>query len=148
MNSKRTAQVFFDSSVLFSAIYSQTGGSHKLLELVRKGDLEGFTSQTVIDELKDNLYKFSPKTKVEINSFIKESKLIVRERIAQDEIKPHLKTVEKKDAHVLAGAISTGCKYLVTLDKKHLNNPEVIQRVGQFVILAPKELLRKLGRNG
>ncbi len=118
-----------------------------MLVLARGKKLDGFTSQSVIDEIKNNLDTFSPGQKTKINEFIRQSRLIVRERIAQDEIRPYLKIVEKKDAHVLAGAISTDCTYLVTLDKKHLDNSVVKGKVARLNILAPKELLGKLVEN-
>lgn len=61
-----------------------------------------------------------------------------------DEIKSWVEKIEPKDAHVVAGAILTGCDYLVTLDKKHLNNPTIQQHVNEVEIIAPKELLYKL----
>lgn len=33
------------------------------------------------------------------------------------------------------------CDYLVTLDKKHLNNPSVKKKVSKIEIVSPKELL-------
>jgi len=51
-------KVFFDSSVIFSAIYSSKGGSRKLTDLVKRSNITGITTQTVIEELEDNIGKF------------------------------------------------------------------------------------------
>ena len=54
-------RVFFDSSVLFCAFCSKTGGSAKLFGLVKKGLIVGFTSQTAIEETEKNLEDFNEK---------------------------------------------------------------------------------------
>ena len=43
----------------------------------------------------------------------------------EEDIKPYLKSVEQKDAHVLFAAIFAKCHFLTTLDKKHLDNEKI-----------------------
>ena len=78
------------------------------------------TSKTVIDELEDNIQKFDHR--INIDLLINEYGILIREKISNDEIKPYTSIIEEKDCHVVAGAILTGSQYLVTLDKKHLDN--------------------------
>ncbi len=132
-------KVFFDASVLFSAIYSSTGASAKLAELTKKKAIVGFTSQTVIEELKQNVKKL-PGNKRKIDHFIIQNNFIVREKILDSETKS-FDFVERKDAHVVAGASLTKSNYLVTLDKKHLNNPKLKRKIKKFKIISPKEML-------
>lgn len=134
-------KVFFDTSVLFSAIYSQTGGSYQVCQLVKNEKLKGFTTQTVIKELQDNISKFSPKTKITPEKFILENKFVVRSEITEREIRPYIKIVVDKDAHVLAGTTLCKCDYLLTLDKKHLNNENVKEKFTEAIITSPKEFL-------
>ena len=134
-------KVFFDTSVIFSAIYSPSGGSSKLSELTRKGLIIGITTQTVIEELEDNLYKLNETNPGIIHDFLKANNFLVRKSISLSEIEPYQSFVEKKDAHVVAGAILTNCDYLATLDKKHLNNTKIKKKISQVKILSPKELL-------
>lgn len=136
-------KVFFDASVIFSAIYSSKGGSRKLADLVRLNDITGITTQTVIEELENNISKFK-EAEIKPNQFIKDNNFIVREKIKESEAKPFLEIVDVKDAHILAGAILTGCDYLVTLDKKHLNYPSVKAKISKIKIVSPKELLNAL----
>ena len=136
-------RVFFDASVLFSALYSSRGGSFALVQLVLKGKIVGITSQTVIDELYENMHKIRKASKQEIDTFIQTNKLIVRESVGHKEIEQYIDQVEEKDAHVVAGAILTRCNFLVTLDKKHLNNSKIKKLFDkQIHIVSPKELLR------
>lgn len=103
----------------------------------------GVTSQSVVEELYDNMYKIKKASKQEVDIFIQIHKLVVRERIAHKEIEPYINLVEEKDAHVLAGALLTRCDFLVTLDKKHLDNGETKTHFNKHIhIVSPKELLR------
>lgn len=133
-------KIYLDASVIFSAIYSKTGGSRRLLELVKQKKFIGITSQSVINELKDNLHKLKMGIS-QIDNFIGQYNLFVREEIKEEEITPYKNITDVKDAHVVAGAIITTCQYLVTLDKKHLDNPKVQKKLKNLQILSPKKLL-------
>lgn len=134
-------KVFFDTSVLFSAIYSSTGGSYQICQLVRQGKIKGLTSQTVVKELLANTSKFSKKTEILPEEFIVVHKLIVRNEISEQEIKLYRTIISAKDAHILAGATLCCCDYLLTLDKKHLDNEGVKDKFTFVIITSPKEFL-------
>lgn len=141
---KRRIQVFFDASVIFSAIYSTKGGSAKVAALVKAGKIIGITTQTVIEEVTENVYKMKNIRKDSIEKFIVQNNFYVREAITIEEIKPYAKIVEQKDAHVLAGAYLTRSDYLVTLDKKHLDNISVQSKLSSLRITSPKNFLQQL----
>lgn len=134
-------KVFFDASVLFSALYSQTGASYKLVQLTERGYIYGVVTETIVEELEQNLRKLKKIDTADITHFIVMNRFIVREKVSREEIKPFVAKVHEKDAHVLAAAVHTGCEYLVTLDKKHLNNEEVRTRVKELHIVSPAEAL-------
>lgn len=134
-------RVFFDASVLFSALYSTTGGSRQLAVLVKAGRIIGVTTQTVIEEVEANIAKFKKISIKTLHQFITDYRFLVGEKVAEFEIKPFLDKVHIKDAHVIAGAVLSGCDFLVTLDKKHLNNPSVKRKIKQIKIVSPKKLL-------
>ncbi|PIQ71380.1 hypothetical protein COZ40_01510 [Candidatus Roizmanbacteria bacterium CG_4_10_14_3_um_filter_39_13] len=138
------ASVFFDASVLFSALYSITGGSFALVKLVKKGSIRGVTSQTVIEELEDNRTKFENLSEKDIDSLVINNNIIVYDSISFDELQPWVGKVEEKDIHVIVGALTTQCVYLVTLDKKHLHNAKTQALCPKIQILSPKELLLQL----
>lgn len=132
-------KVFFDSSVLFSAIYSPIGGSNQVCQLVKENKIKGFISQTIAAELQANIPKFSKETKTLPEKFIAEYKFIVRSEISEREIKPYQAIVVAKDAHILAGATLCSCDYILTLDKKHINNEGVKDKFTEVIITSPKE---------
>ncbi len=137
------SKIFFDASVIIAAILSPTGGSAKLLSFAKNKGLVAITSQTVIDEVIDHTEKIH-KTSKEIFSYVKESRILVRERVTHGEIEKLSGVVDPTDAHLVVGARGSVCQYLVTLDKKHLLRKDVQKMVAPLRIVNPKELLRKL----
>ncbi len=136
-------RVFFDSSVIISAIISATGGSRKLIELTKEGKLTGIISQGILEEVLSKKNKINS-TEKEIINFVKNNDLLVREKITESEaIKYEDFLTDPKDTHVIAGAKLTKCKYLVTLDKKHLLQPNVRKKFKPLQIVSPKEFLEK-----
>ena len=137
------SKIFFDASILIAAILSPTGGSAKLLKLAKNRAIVAITSQTVIDEVINHTEKIH-KTPEEILLFVKESGLLVRERVTQTEIEKVSGIVDSTDAHLLVGARGAACQYLLTLDKKHLLRSDIRKNVAPLRIVNPKELLKKL----
>ncbi len=136
-------KIFFDASVIFSALYSQKGGSFRLVSLAKDKKLIAITSQTVIQELKDNLNKLKMNAD-RLDNFIVQNNFFVREEISEKEIGRFVGLIEVKDVHVVVGAISTDCSCLVTLDKKHLDNLNAKKTIKHLKILSPKRLLKLL----
>ena len=138
-------RVFFDASVIIAALLSPAGGSSLLFQYIKAGKIIGLTSQTAIAE---TLGKDKPKkvkrSKEEIEQFIAQSGLIIRESITAAEITPYEGLVDAEDAHLIAGANLTKCPYLVTLDKKHLLKEEIQKRFLPLKIVSPKELLEEI----
>lgn len=137
-------KIFFDASVLFVALYSQTGGSHALCMLVKKKLIVGITSQTVINEILDNAGKLPQNIPDRVEFFVADCGFVIRNEITDQEIAPFLNRVDAKDAHVVAGAILTQCDYLVTLDQKHLNNEQIKEKITGCTIISPRTLLEVL----
>ncbi len=112
-------RVYFDASVIIAALLSQTGGSSELLRLVNKNVIKGITSKTVVEEiLEEDKPSKLRKSKEELEQFIAKSGLLVRENIKLQDLKPYQNLIDVEDAHLVAGANLTKCRYLVTLDKK------------------------------
>ncbi|HCS79197.1 TPA: putative toxin-antitoxin system toxin component, PIN family [Patescibacteria group bacterium] len=138
-------RVFFDASVIITALLSPHGGSSFLIEHVKQGRIIGVTSQTVIDEITDpDKSQKLQKSKAEIEIFIANSKLLVRARLSQADIESYKDKIDVEDAHLIAGASFTKCNYLVSLDKKHVVREDVKKQFLPLVIVSPKELLEKL----
>jgi predicted nucleic acid-binding protein len=134
-------RVFFDSSVVFCAILSKTGGSAKVLGYLRSGQVQGFTTQTVLEETGRNLKKYS-RRRIDFGEQIAKSALVVFEKISSQDINPYVGLIHEKDAHIICGAKLTRCDFILTLDKKHIQNETVKRNFPEFNILSPKELIK------
>ncbi len=140
-------RVYFDASIIIAALLSPIGGSSQLFKYIKGGVITGITSQTVIEEVvEEGKPEKLEKTKEEIEEFIRQSRLVVREHIAVEETAPYQGMVDAEDAHLVAGANLTKCVYLVTLDKKHLLKTDIQEKFLPLRIVSPKELLEKIVR--
>lgn len=138
-------RVYFDASVIIAALLSQTGGSSELLRLVNKNVIKGITSKTVVEEiLEEDKPSKLRKSKEELEQFIAKSGLLVRENIKLQDLKPYQNLIDVEDAHLVAGANLTKCRYLVTLDKKHLLREDIQKKFLPLKILSPKQLLEEI----
>lgn len=138
-------RVYFDASIIITAIISSTGGSAQLFKLIKLGLIKGITSHTVVQEvLEEDKPKKIKKSRQEIEEFIAQSKLIVRKMVTVNEITPYRDLVDVKDAHIIAGANLTKCEYLVTLDKKHLLRSYIKEKFLPLLIVSPKKLLEEI----
>lgn len=133
--------VFVDSSVLFTAVNSPTGGSAKLFTI---NSLELITSKVVLTEVERNIRKklasyhldrfFMLVGKMTVLSQIPDEKLIAKAK----------KVIVAKDAVILAEAKKAKSHYVVTLDRKHFLTPNVAEFLRPQKAVTPKELLQKL----
>lgn len=136
-------KVYFDASVIVAAIISLNGGSAKLIQFVKLGEILGITSQTVVEEVEKHSTRIG-KTVAEIRLFIKDSQILVRKKVTKAEAKPYRDLVAEDDLHVITGAKLTKSDYLITLDKKHLLKDEVRKLVKPLKIVNPKDYLQRL----
>lgn len=132
-------KIFLDASVIIAGMLSPNGGSAKVIELSKVGLFVGITSQTVIEEIEEHVLKIK-KDKREIQKFIVNSNILVREKILLSEIE-NIKKIDADDAHLIVGAKLTECDFLVTLDKKHLLRSDIRKYFKPLKIVTPGELL-------
>ena len=114
-------KVLFNASVVLAGLRSKNGASGELLRLTQIGQIDGFISQMIFEEI----IRHSEKLGLDPTSAKKQVLDIFGKNITKS---PQEKTVEKYyslvsdpgDAHVLASYEEEHCDILITLDKKHL----------------------------
>lgn len=132
---------FADSSVLFSAVNSPTGGSSKLFTLNK---IQLVASPLVLAEVERNVREklaghhlerfFMLVTKLKIVNQVPSDKLIA---LAQ-------KVIVEKDAVILSEAKQAKTDFLVTLDKKHFMTETAKKFIGKQKVLTPKMLIEEI----
>ena len=136
-------RVFLDASVIIAGLYSPSGGSAVILNLIEKGIITGVTSQVILGETKRNIVDKLLKITEKYEQFAKQSKIVVVPIPAKETVAKWHNIIDPKDAHVLAATIASKADYLVTLDRKHFMLEQVKKAV-VFKIVTPKELIEIL----
>ena len=139
-------KVLIQSSVLFSAALSLKGGSRQVLNLAKQGKIYAFTSQDIIDEVKEHLKQDYPKHANQLDEFIKNYNLEIYPPLTEKEVLPFKigYVQDKDDVHVVAVAAKLDVDYLISLDKKHfLQNTKLAHKLG-IRIVSPGEFLQEM----
>lgn len=131
---RSTLKAFLDSSVLFSATSSPTGGSAKIFT----ENLKLIVSTYVLTEVERNVR--SKLANYHLNRFfLLVDRLIILNRIPnQRQIEEAKKVIAEKDATILASAKLAKSQILLTLDQKHFLTPKVEEFMKPTKILTPK----------
>jgi predicted nucleic acid-binding protein len=134
-------KLFLDSTVIFSAIYSPTGGAGEIVRLGDQGKVKLCVSYYVLLETKRNLQKKAPERlpqfKQAVDTWAETSIFAVN----RQEVLKAAAYTELKDAPVVAAAIKAKVDALVTLDKPHLLKPPQVAQKSGLNILTPGEAL-------
>lgn len=130
--------VFVDSSVLFAAVLSPTGGSAKLFTLDK---IKPQTSKVVLAEVERNVRAKGENYHID-RFFMLADKLELLDQVPNNLlIASAKKAIVEKDAVILAEAKQIKAKILVTLDKKHFLSAGAKKFLAPGKILTPKELI-------
>jgi len=118
-------RVFLDTSVLFAAVYSQTGGARLILKLGEAGVVSLWVGPWVLKEAEAVLDRKSPKSKRLFALLLDRSGVQVgKESDAATAQQAHAIVDYAPDAQVVAEALTSEADYLVSLDRQHLvRNP-------------------------
>ncbi len=130
--------VFVDSSVLFAAVCSVSGGSAKLFTLEK---LELVVSKVVLAEVERNI-----RTKLSAFHLERFFMLVAKTKILNQEpddeaILVAKKVIVEKDAVILAESKKAKVDYLVTLDRKHFMTAAVSNFLVPQKVVTPKDLI-------
>ncbi|OGG31349.1 putative toxin-antitoxin system toxin component, PIN family, partial [Candidatus Gottesmanbacteria bacterium RIFCSPLOWO2_01_FULL_46_9] len=113
-------RVFFNASVILSGLHSPSGGSGKLLALVKQKQISGIISEIILDEVLRHADKIGLK-KTTVEKRILSLFTPVYPAPKHEFVQKYMYIVlDQGDAHVLASSHKTNADFLVTLDKKHL----------------------------
>ena len=134
-------KVFVDSDVIISSLISEKGAAYFLLykqkvnfviSNISKIELEG-----VVDRLKLNQNK--------LKDLIKRKFKVVKLTKDIPSTKKNFEdyTSDSDDAHIIAGAIKTKAKFLLTYNLRHFNKQRISKDLG-ITVLTPAQYLQHL----
>lgn len=133
--------VFLDSSVLFTATNSPTGGSAKLFTIKK---IRLVVSTLVLTETERNVRKKLQSYHLERFFALVGKTQILDQKPDINLTRSAKKVIAAKDAVILAEAKQAGVNFLVTLDKKDFLNEKVAKYLKPTIALTPKMLFVQL----
>jgi len=136
-------RIFLDSSVLFSAIYSNHGHARDLILLAEQKKILLVISKYVMAEVKKNLKNKAGELIGLLDLFIEAASIKVIADPPKKLIREVGLFVHSKDAPVVAAAISQKVDYLVSFDRKDLVENGLVKKHSKVRIVFPKEVVRK-----
>jgi putative PIN family toxin of toxin-antitoxin system len=136
-------RVFFDTNVLFSALYSSRGKAAELVRSALAGEIDIVISQEVISELSRNLARKGPHLLGAMRELVLASAIEIVPDPPDKEITRWRDAGLGTDAPIVAAALMAEVDYLCTGDQRLLDRASLIERAGLRVV-TPGELLEAL----
>jgi predicted nucleic acid-binding protein len=126
---KPELRIFLDTSALFAAVVSTTGGSREILRLGEAGLLRVTLGPMVLSELDSVLNRKSPRSRAYIALLLDRSGVWTGPEASLNDLERAKGIVRyRPDAQIIAEALAAQSDYLVTYDREHmLENPLVNQ---------------------
>ena len=139
----RSPRVFLDTSVLFAAVLSPTGGARKLFLLAETGVLKLVVGPTVLQECDEVIRRKAPGSSTRLAQLLAEAQTETSARPSKRQIKTaHSYVRYAPDAYVLAEAIHAKPDWFVTHDKEHFLKSRSTIKL-PFEIGTPGDLLQR-----
>lgn len=136
-------KVFLDSSILVAASASKTGASALILGWCRQGKIAGFVSKDAVNEASKNVsLKLDSAAQQRLTQFLQKAALKLAPNPPLSLVIKCEKLIFPKDAPILAAALNVGVDYLVTLDKKHFLQEDVLKFAQPAKILLPGDFVK------
>lgn len=129
---------FLDSSVLFTAVNSPSGGSAKLFTFK---NLKLISSSVVLTETERNVRKKLQSYHLERFFLLVDLLTIKKQKPDDKSISKAREIIAEKDAVILAEAKKAKCNFLVSLDKKHFLTAAASDFIKPQKIITPKMLI-------
>jgi predicted nucleic acid-binding protein len=144
-------QVFLDTSVLFAAVWSESGGSRLILKLGEAAAVSLWVGPWVLREVDAVVRRKSEGSRPHLVLLLDRAQVQVGPEAGTEASKQALSVVNYlPDAQILAEALEIGVDYFVSLDRKHLvgnpqagNLPFAVGTPGDFITWYRQQLVEK-----
>ncbi|MBN1269721.1 MAG: PIN domain-containing protein [Kiritimatiellae bacterium] len=136
------ARAFVDTSALFAAVLSPTGGARMVLKLGEADAVKLLASRQVLSEADGALRRKALDALPDLGLLLERAGLeIVSSAPHRDAVKLLPAVGHPGDAQIAADARAANADYLVTLDKAHLLGNRRLARAVPYVIGSPGDFL-------
>lgn len=136
-------KIFFDSSVIISAIISTEGASRKILTMCEAAILDGIISGKVVEEVNRVAKIKFPGIQMNLDEILKKAKLKIINKIPPEILSKAKSWIsDSDDAPILAAAKSAEVDVLLTLDIRHFIRDLNVTKKSGLKIMTPGEFLQ------
>ena len=140
----KNRKVFLDTSVVFAAVLSHTGGARKLFQLGEAGFLKLFIGPNVLRECDEVVRRKAPASLPTLAQLLEIGRVEITHAPTRNMVEIARSLVEyEPDANVLAEAISAEPDWFVTHDKEHFLKELKVPDLA-FLIVTPGDLIQSL----
>ncbi len=141
---RRILDIYLDSSVIFAAVLSPSGGSRKLFQLSAARVIRIVLGPHVLKEAEEVVRRKMPASLPELARLLSVSRVDVDETAGMEHLEDARQLVSyQPDARVLAEAMSLELDWFVTHDKEHFLRENLKKRI-PFEIGTPGDLLQSI----
>jgi predicted nucleic acid-binding protein len=117
---RRSYKIFLDTSVIFAAVLSETGGARKLFRLGEAGVIKLIVGSNVLRECEEVVRRKVPASLPTLAYLLELGMVEITARSPEDFIEQAKTTVAyEPDAYVLAEAMAAEPDWFITHDKAH-----------------------------
>jgi predicted nucleic acid-binding protein len=140
----KSPRVFLDTSVLFAAVLSPTGGARKLFHLAEAGVLRLMAGPTVLREADEVVRRKAMASLPVLAQLLDAGRVETSPAPTEIQVEDARQRVQyAPDATVLAEAIRAEPDWLVTHDKEHFLNEKLELKLA-FAIGTPGDLIQSI----
>jgi predicted nucleic acid-binding protein len=140
----KSLRVFLDTSVLFAAVLSTTGGARKLFHLGEAGMLRLMVGPTVLNEADEVVRRKAIASRPILAQLLDAGQVEISPAPAEIQIASARQYVKyAPDARVLAEAICAEPDWFVTHDKEHLLKQKPVASL-PFAVGTPGDLIQSI----
>lgn len=140
---RKLPKLFLDSSVVVTAVLSSSGGSFRLFREAKKQKIKLSISSIVLLEVVKVLQRKYPAALALFYKLITDTPIEIISDPSQRLVARVMKLIHPDDAPILASALKSQAKFLITLDKKDFFTQTIEQTKLPIKICTPKEFLQK-----
>jgi predicted nucleic acid-binding protein len=140
----KSLRVFLDTSVLFAAVLSSTGGARKLFHLAEAGVLRLMVGPTVLSEADEVVRSKAMASRPVLAQLLDAGRVETSPAPTEIQVESARQYVQYAlDARVLAEAICAEPEWFVTHDKEHFLNRKSESKLA-FAIGTPGDLIQSI----
>lgn len=136
-------RIFTDTSVFFSACYSEEGASFEIFRQALRGKVQLVISDYVLVETERSPARKSPQDLQDFEIF-RDNISFEIVNASKEEVLDAARYTALKDAPIVAAAKKAGVDYLVSLDRRHLVNQTEVAIASGLKIVLPEEIVREV----